>query len=146
MNYTLLADDDEDFGTLLQAAFEAAGMEHSLRRVRDGASTLRYLRGEGGYANRQAFPFPHLLLLDLNLPRPNGWEVLQWIKSQTRLAWLHVVILTGMETGTDTERAALEMGADAYLEKPFPFTGLVSMVEHLRDRWLIEEQPILRAA
>jgi len=145
VNYTLLVDDDEDFETLLQAAFEAAGIEHGLGRVRDGASTLRYLRGEGKYMNRQAFPFPRLVLLDLNLPGPNGWEVLRWIKSQSRLGGLHVVILTGMEIGRATQRA-LEMGADECWEKPFPFTGLISMVEHFRDRWLIEEQPLLRAA
>lgn len=145
MNYTLLADDDEDFGTLLQAAFEVAGMEHGLSRVRDGASTLSYLRGEGKYANRQAFPFPHLLLLDLNLPRPDGWEVLRWIRNQSRLRGLHVVILTGIETGTGCQRA-FEMGAEECWEKPFPFTGLVNMVEHFRDRWLTEEQPLLRAA
>ena len=145
MNFALLADDDEDFGTLVQAAFEAAGIEAALRRVRDGAGTLRYLRGEGRYVNRDAWPFPHLLLLDLNLPRPDGWELLQWIKTQSRFAGLHVVILTGMEIGSYSQRA-LAMGADECWEKPFPFTGLVSMVEHLRDRWLVEEQPLLRAA
>jgi DNA-binding response OmpR family regulator len=145
MNYTLLADDDEDFGTLLQVAFEIAGIGGGLRRVRDGASTLGYLRGEGRYVNRYAFPFPSLVLLDLNLPRPNGWEVLRWIRTRSPFARLHVVILTGMEIGSEMHRA-LEMGADDCWEKPFPFTGLVSMVEHFRDRWLMEEQPLLRAA
>lgn len=145
MNYTLLADDDEDFGALLQAAYEVAGMKDDLRCVRDGTTALRYLRGEGRYANRRAFPLPSLLLLDLNLPRPDGWEILRWVKGQSRLTGIHVVILTGMEIGSASQRA-LDMGADECWEKPFPFIGLISMVEHFRDRWLIEEQPLLRAA
>lgn len=145
MNYTLLADDDEDFGSLLEAAFEIAGIAGALRRVRDGVRAQRYLRGEGRYVDRITFPFPTLVLLDLNLPRPDGWELLRWIRSQTRLAELRVVILSGMDLNGKNRRA-LEMGADACWEKPFPFSGLVNMVENFRDRWLAEEPQMLRAA
>lgn len=145
MNYTLLVDDDKDFGTLLEAAYEVAGIKDGLRRVRDGASALHYLCGEGRYANRLAFPFPSVVLLDLKLPGADGWQVLQRVRSQPRLMGLHVVILTGMEIAAQSQRA-FEMGADECWEKPFPFTGLVSMVEHFRERWLTEEQPMLRAA
>lgn len=145
MNYTLLADDDEDFGSLLEAAYEAAGMAGGLRRVSDGLRAQRYLRGDGRYVDRGAFPFPTLVLLDLNLPRLDGWRVLSWIRAQRGFTALRVVILSGMDLNGESRRA-LEMGADACWEKPFPFRGLVNMIEHFRDRWLVEESQMLRAA
>src|ERR1039458_6465256 len=82
-----------------------AGVPNPVQGVKDGPEAIRYLRGEGPYANRVAHPLPELVLLDLRLPGMHGFEVLQWIRRQPRLTGLTVVVVTGMEAAGDVERA-----------------------------------------
>src|SRR5438132_4460545 len=101
----LLAEDLEDDILLIRRAFERGNIDKPLQIVRDGEETIAYLKGEGKYANRAEYPLPDLLLLDLKMPRLDGFEVLRWIRQQPGLEGLRVVVLTSSEDMRDVNKA-----------------------------------------
>ena len=131
----LLADDGEDDVTLVRRAFKKAGLLNPLQVVKDGDEAIAYLKGEGAYRNRLEFPLPDLLLLDLKMPRKNGFEVLQWIRAQPSLSALRVVVLTSSEEVVDVNRA-YQLGANSFLVKPVDFDHFVNVVHALQGYWL----------
>src|SRR5690606_12053422 len=133
-------EDEPDAIILLQHAFAKAGIRNPLHTARDGDHAIAYLRGEGGYADRTAHPFPHLVLLDLKLPRCSGLEVLEWIRSQRQFRGLPVVVLTSSKERTDVRRA-YAAGANSYLVKPSSLAGLIELVTAFRDYWLVHNEP-----
>src|SRR5256885_235495 len=110
----LLAEDDPDDILLTQIAFEKARLANPLQVVRDGEEAIAYLKGDGKYANRERFPKPILLLLDLKMPKVNGFQVLEWLRTQPGLAALPVAIMTSSDHDPDVTRA-YGLGADSYL-------------------------------
>ena len=126
----LVADDCENDTLLMRIVFERSGFVEPLRFVRDGAAVLAYLRGDGDYADRRQFPLPTVLLLDLNMPRMNGFEVLAWIRQQPALRRLHVYVLSGSSLPDDVRRA-YDLGVDSYLVKPGNLNGLLDMARCL---------------
>lgn len=123
----LLAEDDSNDLVLLDVAFEKAGMEEQLRVVRDGKEVQDYLQGAGRFQDRETYPLPSLVLLDLRLPRVNGLEVLRWIREQTSFQGLPVVILTGSREERQQIKA-YALGASKCLPKPLMFKDLVDLV------------------
>src|SRR5687768_16993926 len=97
----LLAEDNENDALLMRHAFKKAGISNPLVRVRDGEEAIDYLAGHGVYADRRAYPFPALLLLDLKMPRRDGFEVLEWIKADPSLRRLPVTVLTSSDQQLD---------------------------------------------
>src|SRR5690242_8769088 len=93
----LLAEDEEDYVLLVRQAFTEARIPNPLHVVSNGQELMSYLKGEGPYANREEYPLPELLLLDLKLPRFSGLEVIAWIRSQPGLAGLRILVLTSSE-------------------------------------------------
>ena len=93
-NTILLVEDEENDVFFLKHAFEEVGVLNPLRVAQDGQEALDYLSGRGEYADRERFPLPCLILLDLKLPRVMGFEVLQWIREQPALKTLIVVVLS----------------------------------------------------
>ena len=139
----LLVEDNPDDVFLIQRAFKKAGLENPLQVVIDGEQAVAYLSGSGSYGDRERYPLPSLLLLDLKLPRRDGHEVLAWLRSQADLRRLVVVILTSSRELSDIDRA-YEMGANSYLVKPVAFDALVDMVKTLNQYWLVlSERPNL---
>lgn len=112
----LLADDSADDRFLATRALKRSEHLHLLAEVCDGGEAIAYLSGCGQYRDRTKYPFPKLLLLDLDMPRMNGFEVLEWLQ-QRGLPDLRVVILSGSLDPTNIERA-LALGADYCLTKP----------------------------
>src|SRR5437870_2600038 len=112
----LIAEDDPMDIFLLQRAFAAAGVPASLRFVRDGQEVLDYLGGEAGYADREAHPLPDLMLLDLKMPRLNGFDVLGWLRNRPGLKRLLVAVLTSSDHPEDINRA-YDLGVNSYLLK-----------------------------
>src|SRR4051794_19630771 len=90
----LLAEDNQNDILLIRNAFHKGNLLRSLHIVRDGKEALAYLSGEGKYANRTESPLPDLLLLDLNMPKIDGFEVLRWVRAHPTLNSLCVVVLT----------------------------------------------------
>src|SRR5207253_10532842 len=101
--FILLAEDDSNDVLLIQRAFQKAGFRNSLKVTRDGVQAIEYLAGHGIYANRQRFPLPFLLLLYLNMPGTDAFEVLQRVRKDPELKRLLVVVLTSSNLQTDVD-------------------------------------------
>ncbi len=137
----LLVEDEENDVMLLQRAFRRAGMVNPLQVVRHGDDAVAYLEGTGVYADRAAYPLPVLVLLDLKLPRRTGLEVLEWVKGQTGVKKIPIVVLTSSKNDSDVDRA-YELGANSYLVKPVSFETLLELVKSLELYWLVlNERP-----
>src|SRR6202167_1044906 len=113
----LMADDDENDVFFMERAFDQAKVSTPLHRVKDGEEAVAYLKGVGNYADRVKFPLPHFLLLDLKMPRKNGFEVIQWVREQPGLKRLPIVVLTSSREDPDINRA-YERGPNTYLVNP----------------------------
>jgi CheY-like chemotaxis protein len=131
----LMADDDPDDRQLAREAFEEAKLANELRFVEDGVELLDYLHRRGKYADPASSPRPGLLLLDLNMPRKDGREALQEIKSDPRFRTMRVVILTTSKAEEDILRT-YNLSAASYITKPVTFESLVDVVKILGKYWL----------
>jgi Response regulators consisting of a CheY-like receiver domain and a winged-helix DNA-binding domain len=136
----LLCEDDPDDVLLTQIAFEKARLANPLQIVRDGEEAIAYLKGEGRFADRTRFPLPILVLLDLKMPKLDGFHVLQWLRSHSELDRTPVAIMTSSDHDPDISRA-YELGADSYLIKPPDAEALLALVQRLRAYWLILNEP-----
>ncbi|HZV33045.1 MAG TPA: response regulator [Verrucomicrobiae bacterium] len=136
VSLVLVAEDDENDVFFLERAFRQAQVINPIFRVRDGEDAISYLRGEECYCDREKHPLPQLLLLDLKMPRKNGFEVISWVREQPGLKRLPIVVLTSSKEDPDINRA-YELGANTYLVKPVKFEGLVDMMRALNLYWLL---------
>lgn len=126
----LLVDDSPNDALLMRTVFERAGFVQPLRFAVDGDDAIAYLRGDGRYSDRKQFPVPTAVLLDLNMPRKNGFEVLDWVRRQPALQRLRVYILSASSRAQDIERA-YDLGANSYLVKPGNLDGLLHLAKCL---------------
>jgi len=133
----LSVDDNDVDGALLERAFKRTSVPARLYRVSEGPQALAYLAGDGIYKDRENYPLPDLVLLDLAMPKMSGVDVLKWIRgqSQTVVKKTRVLIFTSSEKPEDF-RAANEIGADGYLLKPTKFDDLKKLVKQIHEEWL----------
>ena len=113
----LLAEDNQDHAHLVLRAFHHGGLINPIFVTEDGVETIGYLSGEGKFSDRERYPLPALLLLDLKMPNTDGFEVLRWVRSQPKLSRLPVVVLAGSGEISDVNRA-YDLGANSFLVKP----------------------------
>lgn len=140
----LLAEDDDDAAVLMEAAFRVARVKDRLAIVRDGRETIDYLAGNGIYQNRQKYPWPSLVLLDLRMPKVHGFGVLVWWQNQREKRPLPIVVMSALNQPSEIQRA-MDLGATSYLVKPISFQDLVQVAADLRDRWLCADERRLAA-
>ena len=131
----LLAEDREDDVLLIRKAFKKAFLSNPLYDVRDGVEAIDYLEGVGRFANRQEFPLPDLLLLDLKMPKVDGFEVLQWLRKQSGFSSLRVVVLTSSDHINDVNRA-YQLGANSFMVKPLDFENFLELSRFMSSYWL----------
>jgi CheY-like chemotaxis protein len=143
--HILVAEDDATDAFFLQRAFNRAGIPVKLHFVRDGQEALDYLEGKGPFSDRAAHPLPDLLLLDLKMPRLDGFDVLTWLRGQPTLRNLEVVIFSGSDESRDVSRA-YGLGATAYLVKPHSVEELNGLVGRLKQQWSGKVEEPLGAA
>ena len=124
---------------MLKLAAKKCGTPFTLQHAADGNQAIAYLNGAGAYADREEFPFPDLVLLDLRMPRLDGFEVLQWIRDNPATKTLPVVVLAGSSFRADVRRA-LELGANSYAAKPGKFEELQVLIDQIADVWLAREK------
>lgn len=142
----LLVEDNPKDVLLIQRAFRKANVSVPLQVVGDGEVAVRYLSGEDLYSDRDRYPLPVLLLLDLKLPRKSGAEVLEWLRQQPQLKRLPVVVLTSSKEYADINKV-YDLGANAYMVKPVAFDNLVEIVKTLNLHWIIyNEKPQVETA
>lgn len=138
----LMADDDADDYLLVRDALREAGREHDLRFVRNGEELADYLHRRGEYSNGRDAPRPDLILLDLKMPKKDGREVLQELKSDPQFKRIPVVALT-TSTAEDDVGFSYDVGANSYVTKPVSFRALVDVMNTLSKYWfeLVELPP-----
>ena len=133
--HILVAEDDPTDAYFFQRAFTRAGIPVALHFVRDGQEVLDYLQGAGQFADRAVYPLPQLVLLDLNMPRLDGFQVLEWVRRQPGFPALQIVIFSASGEPKDIHRA-YGLGANWYLVKPHSMDELTDLVGRFKKFWL----------
>jgi two-component system, response regulator len=129
----LVVDDDPDDQLLIREALAEARVQTDVQVVNDGLELLDYLR-RGGRFSRVDAPQPDLILLDLNMPRMGGHEVLQNLKTDPQLRQIPIVVLTTSKREEDVRRS-YDFGANTFISKPNSFPDLVEVVQALEKYW-----------
>jgi CheY-like chemotaxis protein len=131
----LLVEDGPDDIWAFRRAFHTLPNYYVLQVVESGDDAISYLKGTGPFSNRDEYPLPSVVLLDLKLPGTNGLDVLGWIRRQPELQSLRVIVLTSSDDLRDVTRA-YQMGANSFLTKPLEFMELQEMLKAVGRFWL----------
>jgi CheY-like chemotaxis protein len=135
----LHAEDDENDVFFLRRALQKAALSHRLIHVHDGQEAVDYLSRKPPFADMAHFPSPDLVLLDLKMPRMNGFDVLAWLQGHPEIKPPPVVVLSSSNQEEDA-RQALSLGAADFHTKPHDTQGLIDLVRSLHERWLLPEK------
>ena len=130
----LVAEDNSDDALLMQRAFKSQGLTNPLHIVTDGTEVLRYLKGEGPFSDRVAHPYPDVIILDLKMPRMNGFEVLEWLQQNKDKSVIPTLVWSSSADARDVKRAYC-LGANGYLMKPTDFQQFKQMVGDVMRYW-----------
>lgn len=131
----LIVDDDEDDRLMLKDALEEqSGIVSEVHFANDGEQAIDYLNHRGGFSDRENSPRPKLILLDLNMPKKDGKEVLAFIKSHADYKLIPVVIMTTSGSQQDIDDT-YRLGANSFIRKPASFTGLVNILHDVTGYW-----------
>jgi CheY-like chemotaxis protein len=130
----LVAEDDEDYVLLIRQVFQKAHIPNPIQVVWNGEEAIWYLKGVGKYANRDEYPLPDIFLLDLKMPRVNGFEVLKWVRAQPSLSALRILVLTSSDEIRDVNEA-YQLGANSFLVKPMDFEDFTNLSRLIADFW-----------
>ncbi len=130
----LLAEDDEEDAQMTLEALKKNRLGNDVRVARDGEQVMDYLRREGRFGNGADAPTPGLILLDLNMPRKDGREVLAEIKSDARLRKIPVIVLTTSKADEDIVRS-YDLGVNSFITKPVTFAGLADAMRVVSEYW-----------
>ncbi len=136
----LLVEDNDDDAELTARAFVEAGISNPLCRVRDGVEALDYLFCRGPHAGRSPHDLPAVVLLDLELPRLKGIEVLTAIRAAPLTRYLPVVILTSSNEERD-RLSAYDRSANSYVRKPVDYQQFVATARQLASYWVVLNEP-----
>jgi two-component system, response regulator len=140
MNKILLVEDNASDEKLTRLAFKNCGVVNEVVVVRDGAAALDYLFAEGEHAGRDVTKLPRLMLLDINLPKMDGLEVLRRVRADPRTKLVPIVVLTSSKEEEDVLRS-YSLGANAYVRKPVEFAEFAVAAKTLGLFWLLLNEP-----
>jgi two-component system response regulator len=136
----LLVEDNDDDAELTARAFKRANVKNPLVRARDGEEALDFLFGRGKYAGRDARELPAVTLLDINMPKISGLEVLKAVRADERTRHLPVVVLTSSNEDKDRLNAYTHF-ANSYVIKPVDYEQFVTAASQLGLYWLVLNAP-----
>ncbi len=140
----LAAEDDPNDLELLRHVVGENGVEVNFQAADDGEQLIQYLRGHGPFSDRDLHPIPDIVVLDLKMPRMNGFEVLQWLRQEPGLACIPAVVLSGSGLESDIEEA-YRLGANTYFTKPGQLAELRKIIGSLIDYWRRSQRPVINA-
>lgn len=135
MKTVLLVEDEPPDIFIMQRAWKKAEFENPLVVVNDGQQAVDYIAGKGRFTDREKYPIPCLMLLDIKLPYLSGLEVVKWLRSYEPCATLPAVFLTSSVSDMDIDQA-YRLGGNAYLVKPPTPEKLVQMLQDLKAFWM----------
>jgi CheY-like chemotaxis protein len=140
-NFCILqVEDDENDIIFLQHAFKEAGITNPIQVITDGQQAVDYLSGSGKFADPVPHPRPCLILLDLKLPRKSGLEVLHWLRQNSKLPWIPVIVFSSSTQPEDIEKA-YQSGASSFVVKPASVEKRVELAQLIRAYWLGFNEP-----
>lgn len=131
----LYVEDEADDVFFMDVAFKRLGGFCEVKSVEDGAKAIAYLAGKAPFQDRSTHPVPAVIVLDLNLPVQSGFEVLEWLRSQTDFQSTAVLVFSSSGRPEDRERAQA-LGATDYMLKPTSGTQFMEVARRLKDSWL----------
>jgi CheY-like chemotaxis protein len=131
----LLVEDNEDDVFLMKRALKGAGISNPLCVVEDGQQAVDYFAGQGRFSDRNSYPVPAIVFLDLKLPMKTGLQVLQWIRQQPQFESVVVVVLTSSNEPSDLSEA-YRLGANSYVVKPPTAGQLLDLAKAFKWYWL----------
>lgn len=131
----LLVEDDPEDGYLIGEAFDESRIPHHLVTVRDGDEVVDYLKHRGKFASMEGWELPHIVVLDLNMPRKDGREALREIKADPGLRRIPIVVFTNSRDEEDVSYC-YDLGVGGYITKPVSFMGLLNAVQSFSSYWL----------
>jgi CheY-like chemotaxis protein len=134
--HLLLIEDNRMDVELTLDVFREARFGNTVHVAHNGKEALDYLFGNGEYVDRQTYPLPHFILLDLKLPGIDGHEVLRRVKNDPHLKRIPVIILSSSKEEGD-RALSYDNGANSYLIKPISFEGFLEVVQQIVDYWLV---------
>jgi len=138
----LIAEDDENDAIILERALRKVGFENPFRFCQDGTDVIAYLKAEGKYHDRRAFPFPRVLITDIKMPKMGGLEILKWLYHHPECNLIPKIVLTASKQASDIQEA-YKFGANSYLVKPGGYDQLTDMLKLVFDYWNMCEKPTL---
>jgi CheY-like chemotaxis protein len=131
----LVVDDNETDALFILRSLDNAGVKNPLRVVNDGEEFVDYMEGTGNYEDRKMYPLPGLVLLDLKLPKRDGFELLNWVRGHSKFSALPVIVLTATQELQDVNRA-YQAGANSFLVKPMNFKDYQGLSDAITAFWL----------
>ena len=134
--HILLVEDNRLDIELTLDAFKEARLGNSVYVAKNGVEALDYLFGQKQYGDREQYPLPDIILLDLKMPGIDGFEVLRRVKAEPEVKRIPVIILTSSREEGDLA-LSYDCGANSYLVKPVSFEGFLKVVQQVQDYWLI---------
>lgn len=130
----LIADDDAEDRMLIQEALEESRLKNHIQFVENGEELMDYLHNRGQFSDKEKYPNPGLILLDLNMPKKDGREALKEIKSEEKLRMIPIVVLTTSKAEEDILKT-YDLGVSSFITKPVTFSSLVDVMKTLSKYW-----------
>jgi CheY-like chemotaxis protein len=132
----LLVEDNVNDIALIKKAFAEAEVLNPVQTVHSGEEAVKYLSGADRFTDRERYPVPFLVLLDLNLAQEGGFAMLRWLYERPGLKKKFTLIVLGADTSDSEIQLAYELGAQSYLVKPLDFKQLTDTVRHVKEYWI----------
>ncbi|MGZ4056035.1 MAG: response regulator [Bacteroidia bacterium] len=130
----LIADDDEEDTMLIKDALNESRLRNGVKSVGDGEELMEFLYNKGKYADKELYPTPGIILLDLNMPKMDGREALKEIKEDPKLRSIPIIVLTTSKAEEDIVRT-YNLGVSSFITKPVSFSALVEIMKTLNKYW-----------
>jgi CheY-like chemotaxis protein len=132
--HILIAEDDEEDRMLTREALVESKLKNKINFVEDGEQLMDFLLNQGAYSDKQKYPKPGIILLDLNMPRKDGREALKEIKMHEQFRRIPVVVLTTSKAEEDIIRT-YDLGVNSFITKPVTFEGMINVMKTIGTYW-----------